>query len=48
MRGDAWACVALSLLFSFAPCTARTAWQPSPGPTQVPIWPGFVPDALNW
>jgi acetyl esterase/lipase len=22
------------------------AWQPSPGHTQVPIWPGVVPDAL--
>jgi acetyl esterase/lipase len=46
MRVDAWAGVALSLLFSFAvPCTAQTAWQPSPGHTQVPIWPGDVPDA---
>ena len=23
----------------------HTAWQPSPGHTQVPIWPGAVPDA---
>ena len=23
----------------------QTAWQPSPGHTQVPIWPGRVPDA---
>src|ERR1700689_2722730 len=23
----------------------QTAWQPSPGHTQVPIWPGAVPDA---
>ena len=22
----------------------QTAWQPSPGHTQVPIWPGAVPD----
>src|SRR5207248_3842964 len=22
-----------------------TAWQPSPGHTQIPIWPGAVPDA---
>lgn len=21
-------------------------WEPSPGHTQVPIWPGMVPDAL--
>lgn len=24
-----------------------TAWQPSPGHTQVPIWPGAVPDAVK-
>lgn len=24
---------------------AQSAWQPSPGHTQVPIWPGAVPDA---
>jgi hypothetical protein len=23
----------------------ESAWQPSPGQTQVPIWPGVVPDA---
>jgi hypothetical protein len=23
----------------------ESAWQPSPGHTQVPIWPGVVPDA---
>src|SRR5436305_13170635 len=46
MRRDAWAGVALSLLFSFAgPSVAQTAWQPSPGHKQVPIWPGVVPDA---
>jgi acetyl esterase/lipase len=25
--------------------SAQTAWQPSPGHAQVPIWPGVVPDA---
>jgi acetyl esterase/lipase len=46
MRGDAWRGVALSLLLSFAaPCAAQTAWSPSPGHTQVPIWPGAAPDA---
>ncbi len=46
MRRDVWTCVAFSLLFSFAGlCSAQTAWQPSPGHTQVPIWPGAVPDA---
>ena len=25
--------------------TGQTAWQPSPGHTQVPIWPGAIPDA---
>src|SRR2546422_6083691 len=46
MRRDARAGVAVSLLLSLAgPCAAQTAWQPSPGHTQVPIWPGAVPDA---
>ena len=27
------------------PAAGQTAWQPSPGHTQVPIWPGAVPDA---
>ncbi len=26
-------------------CAGRAAWQPSPGHTQVPIWPGVIPDA---
>jgi len=43
---DAWGGMALSLLLLLAcPCAAQTAWQPSPGHTQVPIWPGMVPDA---
>ncbi|MGH9774114.1 MAG: alpha/beta hydrolase [Candidatus Acidiferrales bacterium] len=25
-------------------CAQQAAWQPSPGHTQVPIWPGEVPD----
>ena len=25
----------------------QTSWQPSPGHTQVPIWPGVVPDAQS-
>src|SRR2546427_12516059 len=46
MRRNAWAGVAVSLLFSLAgPSAAQTAWQPSAGHTQVPIWPGVVPDA---
>ncbi len=37
---------ALCVVFSFASLSAQTpAWQPSPGHTQVPIWPGAVPDA---
>jgi acetyl esterase/lipase len=34
------------LLFSCAAglCDAGTAWQPSPGHAQVPIWPGPAPD----
>src|SRR3989442_13333102 len=46
MRRDAWAGVAVPLLFSLAgPCAAQTAWEPSLGHRQVPIWPGAVPDA---
>jgi acetyl esterase/lipase len=26
-------------------CAQTPAWQPLPGHTQVPIWPGTVPDA---
>lgn len=38
--------MALSALLSFAvPCAAQKAWSPSPGHTQVRIWPGAVPDA---
>ena len=46
MQRDSWAGLALLLLFSFAtPCAAQTGWQPSQGHTQVPIWPGVIPDA---
>lgn len=35
-------CVALV----YASASAQTnVWQPSPGHTQIPIWPGIVPDA---
>jgi acetyl esterase/lipase len=37
---------ALCILFAAGRLSAQTpAWQPSPGYTQVPIWPGTVPDA---
>ena len=37
---------ALCVVFAFCGLSAQTpAWQPSPGHTQVPIWPGVVPDA---
>jgi acetyl esterase/lipase len=36
---------ALSVVFAFGTVSAQqTTWQPSPGHTQVPIWPGAVPD----
>ena len=25
-------------------CAQSPGWQPSPGHTQIPIWPGAVPD----
>jgi hypothetical protein len=35
----------VSVLFAFGGLRAQTpAWQPSPGHTQVPIWPGAVSD----
>ena len=37
---------ALCVVFAFGGLNAQTpAWQPSPGHTQAPIWPGSVPDA---
>src|SRR6266702_3359722 len=37
---------ALCVVFAFGGLSAQTpAWQPSPGHTQVPIWPGAVADA---
>src|SRR5260370_722002 len=37
---------ALCVVFAFGGLSAQTfIWQPSPGHTQVPIWPGAVPDA---
>ena len=37
----------LSILYAFGGLSAQTsAWQPSPGHTQVAIWPGAAPDAL--
>lgn len=36
---------ALCVVFSFGGLSAqKPVWQPSPGHTQVPIWPGRVPD----
>jgi acetyl esterase/lipase len=35
----------LALLFSASLTAQTTGWQPSPGHTQVPIWPGAVPDS---
>src|ERR1700721_2104149 len=37
---------AVCVVFAFGGRSAQqTTWQPSPGHTQVPIWPGAVPDA---
>ena len=37
---------ALCVVFAFSVLSAQTpAWQPSPGHTQVPLWPGAVPNA---
>jgi len=37
--------VALCVVFAFGPLNAQTnVWKPSPGHTQIPIWPGAAPD----
>jgi acetyl esterase/lipase len=37
---------AIWILLGFSGLSAQTpSWQPSPGHTQMPIWPGTVPDA---
>jgi acetyl esterase/lipase len=37
---------ALCVVFSLDGLSAQTpGWQPSPGHTQIPLWPGAVPDA---
>jgi acetyl esterase/lipase len=37
---------ALGVVFAFSTLSAQTpVWQPSPGHTQLPIWPGAAPDA---
>jgi acetyl esterase/lipase len=37
---------AFFVVFALGGLSAQTpAWQPSPGHTQVPIWPGAIPDA---
>src|SRR5580693_424139 len=37
--------LALSIVYAFGSLSAQSpAWQPSPGHTQVPIWPAAVPD----
>jgi acetyl esterase/lipase len=50
MRVGCRAGTALMALLSLAAgerrlCAAPPAWRPAPGHTQVPIWPGVVPDA---
>jgi len=38
--------IAIGIVFAIGGFGAQmTAWRPSPGHTQVPIWPGAVPDA---
>lgn len=38
--------IVFSIMFAFvALCAQAPAWQPSPGRTQVPIWPGAPPHA---
>jgi acetyl esterase/lipase len=36
--------VSFLLLIALCPLAAQAVWQPSPGHTQIPIWPGEAPD----
>jgi len=36
-----------SVCWGVAPGTERAGWQPSPGHTQIAIWPGLVPDVQS-
>lgn len=36
--------LAVSVMFACASCAQKFTWQPSPGHTQIPIWPGAAPD----
>lgn len=39
--------LAVYIVIGFGNLSAQTpVWQPSPGHTQVPIWPGNAPDAV--
>ena len=39
-------CVVFGVVFAFCGLSAqKSTWQPSPGHTQVPLWPAAVPDA---
>jgi len=38
--------LAVGIIFVLGRLVAQTnVWQPSPGHTQIPIWPGAAPDA---
>ncbi len=40
-------CVVFAMVFVRGRLNAQTrVWQPTPGHTQIPIWPGVAPDAL--
>ena len=41
----AFTCVFCLLFATSGLCAEAPVWQPSPGHTQVPLWPGKVPDA---
>lgn len=43
-----WLICTFLVLFGFSHASAQTfVWQPSPGHTQIPIWPGAPPDAQS-
>lgn len=45
LRGVMKPLIFLCIVFALGDLSAQqVAWQPSPGHTQIPIWPGAVPD----
>ncbi|MBK6779173.1 MAG: alpha/beta hydrolase [Gemmatimonadetes bacterium] len=45
LQPHSWVVVLPLLLSLSAPCAGQAAWQPRPGLTEMPLWPGTAPGA---